>query len=147
MKAVNTIKVTFPAISRNEGLARSVIAAFVSQLDPTVEELSDIRAAVSEAVTNAIVHGYRDKSGMIDLSAGFDRENNLYIRIKDKGCGIENIEQAMTPLFTTAPEGERAGLGFAVMEAFCDKVTVKSAAGKGTTGTLKKRLLTRYEQD
>lgn len=147
MKAVNTIKVTFPAISRNEGLARSVIAAFVSQLDPTVEELSDIRAAVSEAVTNAIVHGYRDKSGMIDLSAGFDRENNLYIRIKDKGCGIENIEQAMTPLFTTAPEGERAGLGFAVMEAFCDKVTVKSAAGKGTTVTLKKRLLTRYEQD
>lgn len=147
MKAVNTIKVTFPAISRNEGLARSVIAAFVSQLDPTVEELSDIRAAVSEAVTNAIVHGYRDQSGMIDLSAGFDRENNLYIRIKDKGCGIENIEQAMTPLFTTAPEGERAGLGFAVMEAFCDKVTVRSAAGKGTTVTLKKRLLTRYEQD
>lgn len=147
MKAVNTMKVTFPAISRNEGLARSVIAAFVSQLDPTVEELSDIRAAVSEAVTNAIVHGYRDQSGMIDLSAGFDRENNLYIRIKDKGCGIENIEQAMTPLFTTAPEGERAGLGFAVMEAFCDKVTVKSAAGKGTTVTLKKRLLTRYEQD
>ena len=141
------MKVTFPAISRNEGLARSVIAAFVSQLDPTVEELSDIRAAVSEAVTNAIVHGYRDQSGMIDLSAGFDRENNLYIRIKDKGCGIENIEQAMTPLFTTAPEGERAGLGFAVMEAFCDKVTVKSAAGKGTTVTLKKRLLTRYEQD
>ena len=145
MKAENTIKITFPALSRNEALARSVISAFAAQLDPTVEELSDIRSAVSEAITNAIVHGYRGEKGDVDMCAGFDGNRNLYIKIKDRGCGIENVEQAMTPLFTTAPEGERAGLGFAVMEAFCDKVSVRSTVGKGTTVTLKKRLAEKHE--
>ena len=145
MKAENTIKITFPALSRNEALARSVISAFAAQLDPTVEELSDIRSAVSEAITNAIVHGYRGEKGDVDMCAGFDGNRNLYIKIKDRGCGIKNVEQAMTPLFTTAPEGERAGLGFAVMEAFCDKVSVHSTVGKGTTVTLKKRLAEKHE--
>ena len=145
MKAENTIKITFPALSRNEALARSVISAFAAQLDPTVEELSDIRSAVSEAITNAIVHGYRGEKGDVDMCAGFDGNRNLYIKIKDRGCGIKNVEQAMTPLFTTAPEGERAGLGFAGMEAFGDKVSVRSTVGKGTTVTLKKRLAEKHE--
>ena len=136
MKVVNAVKFIFPGISENERTARAVVSAFLVQLDPTVEELADIRTAVSEAVTNAIIHGYPDGIHTVKLLE--DRE--VYLRIKDHGCGIADITQAMQPLFTTAPEEERAGLGFAVMESFMDKLQVKSAPEKGTTVTMRKKL-------
>ena len=145
MKTVNKMKITIPAMSKNEALARSCIAAFAAQTDPTVEELSDLRSAVCEAVTNSIVHGYRDKSGDITITLKLTDDNCLYIKIADKGCGIEDVEKAMEPLFTTAPEEERAGLGFAVMEAFTDSLKVTSRPGKGTTVTMKKKLSGKYE--
>lgn len=139
-KATNYIKITIPGYSKNEGLARMCAAAFAAQLDPTVEEISDIKAAVSEAVTNCIVHGYRDTIGDIDMKMKIIGEDTLYIKITDKGTGIADVEQAMQPLFTTCPEGERAGLGFAVMESFTDKLRVKSAPGKGTSVTMVKQV-------
>ena len=139
------MKMIIPAMSKNEALARSCIAAFAAQADPTVEELSDIRSAVCEAVTNAIVHGYRDKAGDITLTLKLTDDGCLYIKIADKGCGIEDVEKAMEPLYTTAPEEERAGLGFAVMEAFTDSLKVTSKVGKGTCVTMKKRLIGKYE--
>ncbi len=145
MKTVNKMKITIPAMSKNEALARSCIAAFAAQTDPTVEELSDLRSAVCEAVTNSIVHGYRDKSGDITITLKLTDDNCLYIKIADKGCGIEDVEKAMEPLFTTAPEEERAGLGFAVMEAFTDSLKVTSRPGTGTTVTMKKKLTGKYE--
>ncbi|MBD5113679.1 MAG: anti-sigma F factor [Ruminococcaceae bacterium] len=145
MKTVNKMKMIIPAMSKNEALARSCIAAFAAQADPTVEELSDIRSAVCEAVTNAIVHGYRDKAGDITLTLKLTDDGCLYIKIADKGCGIEDVEKAMEPLYTTAPEEERAGLGFAVMEAFTDSLKVTSKVGKGTCVTMKKRLIGKYE--
>lgn len=145
MKTVNRMKITIPAMSKNEALARSCVAAFAAQVDPTVEELSDLRSAVCEAVTNAIVHGYRNASGDITITMKLTDEGCIYIKIADKGCGIEDVEKAMEPLFTTAPEEERAGLGFAVMEAFTDSLKVSSKPGKGTTVTMKKRLNGKYE--
>lgn len=145
MKTVNKMKMIIPAMSKNEALARSCIAAFAAQADPTVEELSDIRSAVCEAVTNAIVHGYRDMAGDITLTLKLTDDGCLYIKIADKGCGIEDVEKAMEPLYTTAPEEERAGLGFAVMEAFTDSLKVTSRVGKGTCVTMKKRLIGKYE--
>lgn len=145
MKTVNKMKMIIPAMSKNEALARSCIAAFAAQADPTVEELSDIRSAVCEAVTNAIVHGYRDKAGDITMTLKLTDDGCLYIKIADKGCGIEDVEKAMEPLYTTAPEEERAGLGFAVMEAFTDSLKVTSKVGKGTCVTMKKRLIGKYE--
>ena len=139
MKALNEMKLQIESRSVNEGFARSVVAAFASQLDPNVEEISDIRTAVSEAVTNAIVHAYPDSVGKIYIWAGVYDNGIFRVKIKDKGCGIENIKQAMEPLFTTLG-GERAGLGFAVMESFCDKIRVSSKLGKGTTVTLEKVL-------
>lgn len=139
MKALNEMKLQIESRSVNEGFARSVVAAFASQLDPNVEEISDIRTAVSEAVTNAIVHAYPDSVGKIYIWAGVYDNGIFRVKIKDKGCGIENIKQAMEPLFTTLG-GERAGLGFAVMESFCDKIRVSSTLGKGTTVTLEKVL-------
>lgn len=137
MNCDNYFKFSIPALSRNESFARAAISAFVSQLDPTVEELSDIKAAVSEAVTNCIVHAYADREavGVIDITARICGQK-IYIKIKDKGCGIVDIQQAMQPLYTSKPEEERSGLGFAVMESCCDKLTVRSTAGKGTTVTL-----------
>lgn len=145
MKTVNQMKITIPAMSKNESLARGCIAAFAAQTDPTVEELSDLRSAVCEAVTNSIVHGYREKSGDITITLKLTDDNCLYIKIADKGCGIENVEKAMEPLFTTAPEEERAGLGFAVMAAFTDSLKVTSRPGKGTTVIMKKKLTGKYE--
>ena len=145
MKIVNSMKITIPAMSRNEALARSCVGAFAAQADPTVEELSDLRSAVSEAVTNCIVHGYRDGAGDIAITMKLTEDNCIYIKISDKGCGIEDVEQAMLPLYTTAPEGERAGLGFAVMEAFTDQLRVRSRVGKGTAVTMKKQLTGKYE--
>lgn len=140
MEVINEIKFTMPSLSVNESTARAVVSSFLIQADPTVEELSDIRTAVSEAVTNAVVHAYRNSKGNIELVVKLLAGREVYIRIKDKGCGIEDVEQAMQPLFTTAPEEERSGLGFSVMSSFMDKLSVKSSSGKGTTVTMRKRL-------
>ena len=130
MKTVNEMKLCVPSKSCNEAFARCVVSAFVMSLDPTVNELSDLKTAVSEAVTNCIVHGYRHQSGKIYINGKITSEN--------KGCGISDIKKAMEPLFTTAPEEDRAGLGFAVMQSFCDKVRVRSKPDSGTTVTLEK---------
>ena len=144
MEVINEIKFTMPSLSVNESTARAVVSSFLIQADPTVEELSDIRTAVSEAVTNAVVHAYRNAKGNIELVVKLLAGREVYIRIKDRGCGIEDVEQAMQPLFTTAPEEERSGLGFSVMSSFMDKLSVKSSSGKGTTVTMRKRL-TKHE--
>ena len=140
MEVINSIKFVMPALSVNESAARAVVSSFLIQSDPTVEELSDIRTAVSEAVTNAVVHAYRGTYGSIELTVKLLRGREIYIRVKDKGCGIADVEQAMEPLFTTAPEEERSGLGFSVMQSFMDRLAVKSVPGKGTTVTMRKRL-------
>ncbi|MBQ7122212.1 MAG: anti-sigma F factor [Clostridia bacterium] len=142
MKPINEMKLQIESRSVNEAFARAAVAAFAAQLDPNIEEISDIKTAVSEAVTNCIVHAYPENVGKIHITATI-YENNLFkVRIKDKGCGIENIKQAMEPLFTTSG-GERAGLGFAVMESFCDKIRVLSKPGKGTTVVLEKKFSSR----
>lgn len=137
-KIKNEMSLSFPSKSCNEAFARSAVASFIMNLDPTISELSDIKTAVSEAVTNCIVHGYRRTGGTIYIKGRITGDNKVTIKIRDKGCGIEDIKKAMEPLFTTAPEEERAGLGFAVMQSFCDKVKVKSTPQKGTTVTLEK---------
>ncbi len=136
MKPLNEMRLSFPSKSANEAFARTAVAAFVAGLDPTVDELTDIKTAVSEAVTNAIVHGYRESIQTIYITAAIYPDNRVVIRIRDKGCGIEDIRQAMEPLYTSCPQEERAGLGFAVMQSLCDKVRVTSRLGKGTTVTL-----------
>ncbi|MEG2597521.1 MAG: anti-sigma F factor [Oscillospiraceae bacterium] len=145
MKAINEMTLTFISRSANESFARAAVASFFVQLDPTVEEMSDIKTAISEAVTNAIVHGYRDSLGKVQIHARIYPDNRIYIRIKDSGCGISNIEQAMEPLFTTCNTGERAGLGFAVMQSFMDKVKVRSTPGKGTTVILTKKFSSKQQ--
>lgn len=139
MKTVNELKMTVDSKSVNEGFSRVAIGAFIACLDPDIEELNDVKTAVSEAVTNAIVHGYREKAGKIYITVSITDNNIVRIRIRDKGVGIEDIPKAMEPLFTTAGS-ERAGLGFAVMESFMDSVRVTSQLGKGTTVTLRKRI-------
>ena len=136
----NFMKMTIAGYSKNEALARMCVAAFASQLDPTIEEINDIKAAVSEAVTNCIVHGYRDTIGDIDIKLKILGEDTVYIKITDKGVGIADVDQAMQPMFTTSPDGERAGLGFAVMESFTDSLRVRSKPGKGTSVTMTKTL-------
>ena len=142
MKRINEMTLKTESRSINEGFARTAVAAFATQLDPNIEELSDIKTAVSEAVTNCIVHAYPDKVGIIYIWAGVYDNGTFRIKIRDRGRGIEDVKQAMEPLFTTLG-GERAGLGFAVMESFCDKVKVNSKLGKGTVVTLEKRILGR----
>ncbi len=137
------MKVVFPSLSENERFARIAVSGFLSFIDPKVDELADIKTAVSEAVTNCIVHGYHDTVGKIEMSVRVFEDNTVRIRISDKGCGIENIEQAMQPLFTTKPDEDRAGLGFAVMESFMDKIKVTSKEGKGTAVTLEKKVAVR----
>ena len=137
MQKINSFRLVFPAKSVNEGFSRAVTAAFAALADPTVEVLSDIKTAVSEAVTNAIVHAYKEKGGDIVLDAALYENGSLKIRIRDKGCGMEDVEKAMEPLYTTAGD-ERSGLGFSVMESFSDKLKVRSAPGKGTTVTITK---------
>lgn len=137
VKAKNELKLILPALSENESLARAVVAAFVSQLDPRVDELVDIRTAVSEAVTNCIVHAYAEKRGEIILTARLYANGRVVIRIQDRGCGIANVEQAREPLFTTGGE-ERSGLGFSVMESLCDRVRVTSKPDSGTVVVLEK---------
>ena len=140
MEILNEIRFSMPSLSANESAARAAVSAFIVQADPTVEELSDIRTAVSEAVTNAIVHGYRGTSGRIDLVLRLLPEREIYIRVRDGGCGIVDVKKAMEPLFTTAPEEERSGLGFSVMESFMDRLSVRSRVGQGTTVTMRKKL-------
>ena len=143
MKAVNEMKLTIESRSVNESFARVAVSAFVASLDPTLEEISDIKTAVSEAVTNCIVHAYKNTMGRIYLWVGIFPDNSVKIRIRDRGCGIEDIHKAMTPLYSSEPE-ERAGLGFAVMQSFCDKMSVRSTPGKGTTVTLTKIIESRH---
>ena len=142
MKYQNFMKLSFPSKSANEGFARAAVAAFCAQLDPTVEQINDVKTSVSEAVTNCIVHGYRDTFGVIYITATI-KEDTVTIKIADKGVGIEDVGKAMQPLFTTDPDGERAGIGFAVMQSFMDSVKVKSALGKGTRVVMTKKIIPR----
>ncbi len=139
-KSTNEMKLIFPSDSRNESYARYAVTAFVAQLDPTTEELADIRTAVSEAVTNGILHGYRGTRGLIQVDTKLYEDRTVRITVKDKGHGIVDVEQARRPLFTTDGSGERGGMGFAIMESFTDRLTVRSKVGKGTTVTMTKRL-------
>ncbi len=136
----NRMKTEFLSKSDNEGFARLVIAAFVLECDPTLEELNDIKTAVSEAVTNAIIHGYNSSEDKLVVMEGEIEEGNLTIKITDYGQGIEDIKKAREPLFTSKPTEERSGLGFTIMESFMDTVEVKSAKGEGTQITLTKRI-------
>ena len=135
-----------PSRSSNESFARVAVSSFITQLDPTLEEINDIKTAVSEAVTNCIVHAYKEEIGDIYISVRILECNVVEVKIRDKGCGIPNIEKAMEPLYTTAG-GERAGLGFAVMESFMDTLRVKSKVGSGTTVTMKKRISVRMSSN
>lgn len=138
-KILNEMKIKIPSLSVNESLARSVVAAFCSQLDPSATEIADVKCAVSEAVTNCIVHAYRDTIGIIYINAKLYEGGVVRIEIKDKGCGIEDVKTARQPLFTTDAANERSGMGFTVMESFCDKVRVTSKVGKGSSVTLFKK--------
>lgn len=140
MAIINEIRVDFPSLSCNEAFARMVISAFVLPLDPTVEELADIKTAVSEAVTNAIVHGYPKRRGTVRLHAFIFDDNNLRIDIIDNGYGIEDIEQARKPFFSTLSHEERSGMGFTIMESFMDDMQIISESGRGTTVRMSKRL-------
>ena len=135
-KIINEMRFQFPSLSVNESVARGAVAVFCAQLDPSATEIADIKCAVSEAVTNSIVHAYRDAIGTIYIKAQIYEENKIKIEIKDKGCGIEDVSTAMQPLYTTDAENERSGMGFTVMESFCDSVKVRSRVGKGTVVTL-----------
>lgn len=135
MKAVNEMKLIIESRSVNEGFARAAVSAFAAQLDPTLDELSDIRTSVSEAVTNCIVHAYPESVGIIIITAQIFPKGLFRVKIRDRGRGIADVKQAMTPLFTTMG-GERSGLGFSVMESFSDKLRVRSAPGRGCTVTL-----------
>lgn len=139
MNKINEFKLTVDSRSINESFARVVVSAFVTPLDPTLEEIADLKTAVSEAVTNCIVHAYKDTYGRIYIT-GIITDNNLVkLTIRDRGCGISDVDKAMTPLFTTG-EGDRAGLGFTVMESFCDTLRVRSKPDKGTTVILTKKI-------
>ena len=135
MKKTNYFKMTVPARSVNEGFSRAAAAAFAALADPTVEQLSDVRTAVSEAVTNCIVHAYREREGLIYIDASLYEDRRLTVRVRDKGCGIPDVKRAREALFTTGGD-ERSGLGFTVMESFSDKLGVRSVPGKGTLVTL-----------
>ncbi len=136
----NNMMIEFDSRSENEGFARVAVAAFVTSLNPTLEEIEDVKTAVSEAVTNCIIHGYGEQVQKIILRAAI-KERTLYIEITDFGCGIENIEKAMEPMYTTRPDLERSGMGFAFMEAFMDEIHIKSQVGKGTTIYMNKKIM------
>ena len=142
----NEMKIEFISKSANEAFARISVAAFASQLDPTIEELADIKTAVSEAVTNSIIHGYERKQGIVKVFARL-RENEIIIEISDKGKGIENIDIAKEPLYTTKPNLERSGMGFTIMESFMDSVEIESVVGLGTQITMTKKIKNKVEED
>ena len=140
-EVINKIQVKLPALSVNEGMARATVSAFIAQLDPGVTEIADVKCAVSEAVTNAIVHGSRGatETGSITITVSILAGRAVKIEIKDKGCGIPDVAMARTPLYTTDAAGERSGMGFTVMESFTDALRVTSKVGKGTTVTMFKK--------
>lgn len=139
MKPVNEMKMTLESRSVNEGFARTAVSAFAAQLDPTVEEINDLKTAVSEAVTNCIVHAYREQVGQIYITASIYENGLVRVKIRDRGCGIPDVHKAMEPLYTTLG-GERSGLGFTVMESFSDHVRVRSEPGRGTTVVIDKKI-------
>lgn len=135
----NRMKLEFEALPENEGFARVAVAAFITPLNPTMEEISDVKTAVSEAVTNAVIHAYEEKGGTIVIRCSLEKDL-LHMEVEDFGKGIENVEKAMEPLFTTRPDLERSGMGFAFMEAFMDGLEVESVPQKGTTVIMEKKL-------
>ncbi len=139
MKPINEVKINLLSRSSNESFARVAVSSFVAQLDPTIEEINDIKTAVSEAVTNCIVHAYSERIDTIYITVRVFEKRTVKITVRDRGCGIEDVKKAMEPLYTTAG-GERAGLGFAVMGSFMDKLSVRSTVGKGTTVVMTKQL-------
>ena len=138
-KPENYVSVDFPSRSANEGFARTVAACFAAQLDPTLDEVNDIKTAVSEAVTNAIVHAYPDTIGKVSMKLRLYEDNSVEIVVRDWGVGIPDVEQARQPMYTTGGE-ERAGMGFTIMESFMDKLRLRSTLGKGTTVTMRRRI-------
>ena len=143
-KAINEVTLEFPSRSSNEGFARSAAACFTAQMDPTLNELEDIKTAVSEAVTNAIVHAYPDAIGTVTLKMRVCPGNVLELTVKDRGRGIADVEKARQPMFTTGG-AERSGMGFTIMESFMDNLTIRSVPGRGTTVTMKKKLAARLK--
>ncbi len=139
MKPINTVKIAFPSKSANEAFARSIAASFAAQADPAADEIAELKTAVSEAVTNCIVHAYKDGIGKITMTVSLYEDDTISVTVSDAGCGIQDVKKAMEPLYTTGGD-ERAGLGFAVMESFADKVKVRSKPNRGTTVTLIKQL-------
>ena len=140
MKSINTMTMQIESRSCNENYARVAVAAFAAQLDPTLEEISEIKTAVSEAVTNSIVHGYKEEIGKIYITVKLLEDRVLQVIVRDKGCGINNIGLAREPLFTTSDNGERSGMGFTIMETFCDKIRVTSKVGRGTRVLMEKQI-------
>ncbi len=139
MTEKNEMRLEFDSLSENESFARVAVAAFLTQMNPTLEEVSDVKTAVSEAVTNCVVHGYEGQKGKIIIECRI-QEREFCILVQDQGCGIENVAQAMEPLFTTKPQEDRSGMGFSFMEAFMDEVQVESAPGQGTRVSMKKKI-------
>ena len=137
----NKISIEFQSLSQNEGFARVAVSAFIAQLDPTIDEMADVKTAVSEAVTNSIIHGYENKKDGIIRIEAYISGNNVTIKIVDFGKGIINVEEAMEPLYTSRPDLERSGMGFTVMETFMDNLEVQSEVGKGTTVIMSKKLI------
>ena len=145
MQVLNEMRLEFPAIAQNEGLARMVVSAFLVPLNPTIEQMADVKTAVSEAVTNAVVHGYANRGGKVRMRALCREDGLVVIDVSDRGCGISDIKKAMEPFYTTLEGEERSGMGFTVMESFMDRVEVQSAPGHGTTVRLIKQLDVREE--
>ena len=137
----NRMELHFDALAQNEAFARVTIAAFAVQLNPTLPEMADLKTAVSEAVTNAIVHGYRDRGGVVEMTAFYGEDRQLTVQIRDRGCGIRDVEAAMQPFYSTGDGAERSGMGFCVMQTFMDAVEVDSVPGEGTTVTMRKFIL------
>ncbi|MBR5595816.1 MAG: anti-sigma F factor [Lachnospiraceae bacterium] len=138
-RTTNQMQLVFDAISENEQLARLAVAAFITPLDPTLEEMADVKTAISEAVTNAIIHGYEEDNGLVYIRCRI-KGDLLEVEVEDKGKGIADIDQAMEPMYTTKPEQDRSGMGFSFMEAFMDELEVSSILGVGTTISMKKKL-------
>ena len=139
MKKREVVTIKMDSVSENEEFARVAVAVFLSRMDPTLEEIEDVKTAVSEAVTNAIIHGYENHVNKVQIYAGIEGRT-LHLEISDRGVGIPDVAKAMEPMYTTAPDGERSGMGFSFMEAFMDQVEVVSAPGSGTTVTMRKKI-------
>lgn len=139
MRNTNEMELIFDSLSANEGFARVAVAAFMTQLNPTVEEVADVKTAISEAVTNAVIHGYENEIHKIFIRCNI-KEETIYIEVEDQGKGIEDVKKAMEPLFTTKPEMDRSGMGFSFMEAFMDHICVESVQGEGTTVKMQKTI-------